>query len=142
MSGEIQGTYTVVTDATGEIVGGGDLTHTFAGTPIDISNKSYGDNVTYLDGELAGKQHVFAGDFTYNNDAQYRAMRDAAFSGTQIELTLTYVGSGGVAGTDESFTGMFVPTGLSDTIPMGAKVSTTISYNSSGIVVRVPPTDA
>ena len=138
-AGEISGTYTVVTDAVGEIVGGGELTNTFNGTPIDTSNKSNGDWVTALDGELSGKQFVWSGDFTYNNDDQYRAMRTAAFSGTQIQLTLTYVGSGAV--TDESFTGMFTPTGLSDAIPHGAKVATSISFNSSGEVTRVEPAD-
>lgn len=139
MAGEINGTYVVITDEVGEIVGGGDLSHTFGGSPIDISNKSYGDNITYLDGELSGKQHVFSGAFTYNSDAQYRAMRDAAFTGTQLTITLTYVGSG--AASDESFTGLFVPTGLSDSIPQGAKLETTISFNSSGVVTRVAATD-
>ena len=139
IAGAINGTYTVVTDAVGEIVGGGELTNTFNGAPIDISNKSCGDWVVLLDGELATKQFVWSGDFTYNNDAQYRAMRDAAFAGTQVQLTLTYVGSG--AATDESFTGLFVPTGLSDALPMGAKVATTISFNSSDTVTRTAPTD-
>jgi len=139
MAGEINGTYTVVTDSTGEIVGGGELTNAFGGTVIDISNKSYFDWVTALDGELSAKQFIWSGPFTYNNDKQYQAMRDAAFSGTQIQLTLTYVGSGTV--TDESFTGMFTPTGLSDSIPHGAKVETSISFNSSGEVTRIKPSD-
>lgn len=140
MSGEINGTAIVVQDAVGEIVGQADFTHTFGGAPIEITNKSYNDTIVYLDGELTGKQHVFSGAITYNDDAQYRAMRDAAFAGTQITLTLTYVGSGAV--TDESFTGQFVPTGLSDAIPMGGKVETTISFNSSGVVTRTPAADA
>jgi len=139
MAGELNGTYTIVTDAHGEVVGGGDLTHTYGGALIDISNKSYQDNITYLDGELSAKQHVFSGAFTYNNDAQFRKVRADAFSGTQGEYTLTYVGSG--AANDESFVGQFVPTGLSDAIPMGAKVETTVSFNSSGAVVITPATD-
>jgi hypothetical protein len=139
MAGELNGTYTVITNGTGEIVGGGDLTHAFAGAPIDISNKSNGDNITYLDGELSGKQHTFSGTFTYNNDAQYRKVRADSLAGTQDSYTLTYVGSGAV--TDESFTGSFVPTGLSDSIPMGAKVETTITFNSSGIVTHTPAAD-
>ena len=55
MAGEINGTAIVLNNTTGAIVGQGDFTHTFGGTPIEIGNKSYGDAVTYLDGELSGK---------------------------------------------------------------------------------------
>lgn len=135
----MNGTAIVLNNTTGEVVGQGDFTHTFGGTPIEIGNKSYGDNVTYLDGELSAKQHIFAGDITYNNDTQFRKVRADAFSGTQDTYTLTYTGSGVV--TDESFSGLFVPTGLSDTIPMGAKVATSISFNSSGVVTIVEAAD-
>ena len=139
MSGELNGTAIVLNNTTGEVVGQGDFTHAFGGTPIEIGNKSYGDNVTYLDNELAVKQHIFSGDITYNNDDQFRKVRADAFSGTQDTYTLTYVGSG--VATDESFSGLFVPTGLSDAIPQGAKVATSISFNSSGVVTIVPAAD-
>ena len=139
MAGEIQGTAIVLNNTTGEIVGQGDFTHTFGGTPIEIGNKSYGDNITYLDGDLSGKQHVFSGAITYNNDTQFRKVRADAFTGTQDTYTFTYTGSGVV--TDESFSGSFVPTGLSDAIPQGAKVETTISFNSSGVVTVVAAAD-
>lgn len=140
MSGELNGTAIVVNNTTGVIVGQGDFSHTFGGTPIEIGNKSNGDNITYLDNELSAKQHIFAGDLTYNDDAQFRKIRSDAFSGTQDTYTLTFTGSG--SATDESFSGLFVPTGLSDTIPMGAKVSTSISFNSSGIVTIVAAADS
>ena len=139
MASEINGTAIVVNNTSGAIVGQGDFTHTFGGTPIEIGNKSNGDNVTYLDGELATKQHVFSGDFTYNDDTEFRKVRADSFSGTQDTYTLTFVGSGAV--TDESFSGSFVPTGLSDAIPHGAKVSTSLSFNSSGVVTIVPAAD-
>jgi hypothetical protein len=139
MAGELTGTAIVVNNTSGAIVGQGDFTHTFGGTPIEIGNKSYGDNVTYLDGELATKQHIFAGTLTYNNDAQYRKVRADAFTGTQDTYTLTYTGSGAV--TDESFSGLFVPTGLSDALPQGVKVETTIAFNSSGPVTIVAAED-
>ena len=44
MSGEINGTNIVIANGTGEIVGQGAFTLTYGGTPIDISNKSNGDN--------------------------------------------------------------------------------------------------
>jgi len=139
MAGEINGTAIVLNNTTGAIVGQGDFTHTFGGTPIEIGNKSYGDAVTYMDGELSGKQHVFSGEFTYNNDTQFRKVRADALSGTQDTYTLTFVGSG--SATNEAFTGSFVPTGLSDSIPQGAKVATTISFNSSGDVTHTAASD-
>ena len=139
MAGELSGTAIVLNNTTGDVVGQGDFTHTFGGTPIEIGNKSYGDNVTYLDGELANKQHIFSGEFTYNNDAQFRKVRADAFSGTQDTYTVTYTGSGVV--TDESFSGLFVPTGLSDTLPRGVKVATTLSFNSSGVVTLIAAAD-
>jgi hypothetical protein len=140
MAGEINGTAIVLNNTTGAIVGQGDFTHTFGGTPIEIGNKSNGDNMVYLDAELSAKQHIFAGEITYNNDTQFRKVRADAFTGTQDTYTLTYTGSGSV--TDESFTGLFVPTGLSDAIPRGAKVATTISFNSSATVTIVAAADA
>ena len=139
MAGEINTTNTVITNSSGVIVGQGALTHTFAGTPIDISNKSNGDNVTYLDQELAGKQHVFAGDFVYNNDTEFRKTRGDTFIGKQDTYTLTYVGSGSV--TDESFEGLFVPNALSDDLGMGIAGKTTLSFSSSGVVTRVEAAD-
>lgn len=139
MAGEINTTNTVVTNSSGVIVGQGALTHTFAGTPIDTSNKSNGDNVTYLDGELAGKQHVFAGDFVYNNDPAFRKTRTDTFIGKQDTYTLTYVGSGEV--TDESFSGLFVPNALSDDLGMGIAGKTTLSFSSSGAVARIEASD-
>ena len=54
MAGEINGTTIILQDGTGAIVGQMEMTMTFSGTPIDISNKSAGDFITLLDGELAG----------------------------------------------------------------------------------------
>lgn len=139
MAGEINTTNTLVQNSSGVIVGQGAFTHTFAGAPIDISNKSYADNVTLLDGELSGKQHVFAGEFIYNNDTEFRNTRDDAFIGTQDTYTLTYVGSGAV--TDESFTGLFVPNALSDTLGHGEAGKTTLSFSSSAAVTRVAAAD-
>jgi hypothetical protein len=136
MAGEVNGTNIIIANGTGDIVGQGSFTHTFGGTPIDISNKSNGDNVTMIDGELATKQHVFAGTIVYNSDTQFRKVRTDSFSGTQDTYTLTYVSD---ATTDESFTGLFTPTGLSDAIPHGEKVETTISFNSSGVITRTAP---
>tara|TARA_R110002153_G_scaffold143330_1_gene294443 strand:+ start:231 stop:653 length:423 start_codon:yes stop_codon:yes gene_type:complete len=139
MAGEINTTNTLVQNSSGVIVGQGAFTHTFGGTPIEISNKSYGDNVTYLDGELSAKQHVFSGEFVYNNDAEFRVTRTSAFSGTQDTYTLTYVGSGAVS--DESFTGLFTPNALSDSLGAGEAAKTTLTFSSSGLVAIIPASD-
>lgn len=134
MAGEINGTPCIVQNGTGAIVGQGSLTHTYGGTLIETTNQSSGDNITYMEGENAGKQHIFAGEFTYNSDAQFRKVRSDVFSGSSDTYTLTFVSD---ATTDESFSGTFFPTGLTDTIAQGAKVTTSISFNSSGVVTRV-----
>lgn len=135
MAGEINGTVVLIqkgsTPAT--IVGQMEATLTWGGAPIDISNKSYGDFVTYLDDNLATKQMVFSGTIVYNNDNTYEAVKADAFSGSQDSYVITYPNG-------ESYTANFVPTGLSDTIPHGDKVSTAISFNSSGTVTRTTPT--
>lgn len=133
MAGEIQGTPVVVSDGTGVIVGQMEMTLTFNGTPIDISNKSALDFVSLLDGELAGKQLQISGTIVYNDDARYRAMRADALTGTQDTYTITYVSP---ATTDESFSASMVPNGLSDALPHGDKVSTTITLLSSGTVTH------
>ncbi len=140
MSKEINGTLFVLNNTSGDVVGQGDFTHAYGGTPIEIGNKSTGDNVVYMDGQGATKQHVFSGDFTYNDDAQFRKVRDDTFNHTLDTYTLTFTGSGAV--TDESFTGSFMPNALTDTIPQGVKVTTAITFSSSGVVTIVPAADA
>ena len=139
MAGEIFGTDVLVQNSLGDIVGQGSITHTFGGTPVEISNKSFGDNITYLDGALSAKQHVFSGDFTYNNGASFRKILADAETGAQDTYTLIYPGSGAV--TEESVTGLFVATGMSRTSPHGEKVTVTMSFNSSGAVTRVGAAD-
>jgi hypothetical protein len=139
MAGEINTTNTLVQNSSGVIVGQGSFTHTFAGALIDISNKSYDDWVTNLDSQLSGKQHVFAGEFVYNNDAEFRKTRSDTFVGTQDTYTLIYVGSG--AATDESFTGLFTPNALSDDLGHGVAGKTSLSFTSSGTVARTAPSD-
>jgi len=139
MAGEINTTNTVVENSSGVIVGQGAFTHTYAGALIPISNKSFQDNVTNLDGALSGKQHVFSGEFIYNNDTEFRNTRSDTFVGTQDTYTLTYVGSG--AATDESFTGLITPNALSDSLGHGEAGKASLSFSSSGTVTIVPASD-
>lgn len=131
MSGEINATNVIVSRTAGDIVGQMEMTMTIGGTPIEISNKSYGDFITYLDSELAQKQIVISGTITYNDDAVYHSTRADALAGVQDDYTITYPNG-------EVFTAKFVPTGMSDALPHGDRVSTTISFNSSGEYTHTP----
>jgi predicted secreted protein len=136
MAGELNGTTAMLMKGTGTgavIVGQMEFTMTYGGTPIDISNKSFGDYVTYLDGELATKQVVLSGSVIYNNDSVYQEVRAETLTGTQDDYALVY-------GNGEKLEAKFVPTGMSDALPHGASVTTTISFNSSGAVTHTPYT--
>lgn len=133
MSGEISGTNVILQNGTGALVGQMEMTMTYNGTPIDISNKSAGDFVTLMDNELAGKQLQISGTLVFNDDTEYRAMRDDAIAGTLDTYTLTYTSS---ATTDEAFSASMMPTGMSDALPHGDKVSTSITFLSSGTITH------
>lgn len=133
MAGEINGTKVLIKKGGTVIVGQMEATVAFNGTPIDISNKSQGDWVTLLDGELAGKQLQISGTVVYNSDSVYRQMRADALTGTQAVYTVEYTSS---SATDEQFSASMVPNGLSDALPMGDKVTTSITLLSSGVVTH------
>ncbi len=133
MAGEVNGTNVILQNATGVIVGQMSMSLSYGGNPIDISNKSAGDFITLLDGELAGKQLTISGTLIYNSDTQYRAMRAAAIAGDQEVYTLTYTSD---ATTDEALSALMVPTGMGDEIPHGDKISTSITLLSSGTITH------
>lgn len=133
MAGEINGTNVIIQNGTGDIVGQMEMTLTYNGTPIGISNKSNGDFVTLLDGQLAGKQLQLSGTLVYNDDAQYRKVRADSLTGTQDTYTVTYTSD---ATTDEAFSASMTPNGLSDALPHGDKVATTITFLSSGDITH------
>lgn len=134
MAGELNGTKALVMKGVTEIVGQMEMSVAFNGTPIDISNKSQGDWVTLLDGELAGKQLQISGTILYSSDTVYRAVRADALTGAQAAYSVVY------GTTGESFAANFVPNGLSDALPMGDKVSTSITLLSSGVVTHTAAT--
>ena len=116
MAGEINGTSCLVQKNGSDIVGQGDFTITFNGQPIDISNKSHGD---------------LSGTITYNTDSVAQAVRNDAVDGTQGAYTFTWTQG---SGTSEAISGTFLPSGLSDSAPMGDRVTTSITFLSSGSV--------
>jgi len=135
MSGEINSTNIVLENGSGVIVGQMEGTLTFNGSPIDISNKSFDDWVTLMDGELSGKQLQFAGSIVYNDDTQYAKVRADSLKGTADTYTLTYTSDNT---TDEAFSALMIPNGLSDALPHSDKVTTSITFLSSGVVTHTP----
>lgn len=135
MAGEINGTNILIQKgaAPADIVGQMEATLTMNGTPIDISNKSYGDFVTYLDGEVSSQQITLTGTITYNSDSVYEAVRADAFTGTQDDYGVTFP-------SGEAYTGKFVPSGISDSLPHGDRVTTAFTLSSSAEVTRTPAT--
>ena len=129
MAGEINGTNILIQKGASptEIFGQMEATLTMNGTPIDISNKSLGDFVTMLDEEISSQQIVITGTMVYNVSANYEAIKAEAFIGKQDDYSITFTGG-------ESYTGKFVPSGISDAIPHGDKVSTSFTLSSSGEV--------
>jgi hypothetical protein len=135
MAGEINGTNAVLVNGTGEIVGQGAGTLTWIPTPIEISNKSNGDSVTLLDGEGAGKQFQYACEFVYNTETQFQKVSNDAFTNTMDTYTLTFPSAGT---TDESYTALMMPTGLSVAVPYGDKLTSSVTFLSSGVVTHTP----
>lgn len=136
LSGAINGTLVLIkkgsTPAT--IVGQGDFTITYGGTPIDVTTKDANGWICTLDGDLATKQVVAAGTLTYNDDAVYEAVKADAFAGTEDDYTIEF------AATGETLTGKFIPNAMTDNAAQSTAVTTGISFSSSGVVTRTPQT--
>ena len=137
MAGEINGTNILIQKGSSptEIFGQMEATIAFNGTPIDISNKSRGDFVAYLDSEAAGKQMVITGTMIYNVSDNYEAIILEAQNCTQDDYTVAFPGG-------ESYTGKFTPSGISVAVPHGDKVSTSFTLSSSDEYTRTPQTSA
>ena len=134
MALELNGTNVVIKDGASTIVGQMEATATWNGTPIDISTKDDNDFIRLMDGELAGKQLQISGTLVYNDNTTYRQMRLDAEQGNISTYTLEYLGSG--ATTDEQWSASMIPTQMSDAIPMGDKITTSITFVSTGTVTR------
>ena len=136
-SGVISGVSVVIQKGSSPatIIGQGEGTITFVQTPVLTTNKSTGNFIEYADGLTTSKGVTFAGSLIYNDDVDLEAVRAGAWDGTQDDYTILY------GATGEKLEGKFVPNGLSDTAPMdGNVVSSSVTFSSSGAVVRTPHT--
>jgi len=99
---------------------------------IDISNPSADKWIYLLDGELTSRQITISGTLVYSNHATYEAVKSDAFNNVHDNYAFKF----GLTG--EEIAGVFLPSGMSDTLPSGDKVTTSISFNSSNEVIRTP----
>jgi len=127
----INGTSIVIQNINGEIVGQMEMTLSFVGAPIDITNKSFDQWVEIFESELGIKQLQISGSIVYNNDEQYRKVRHDAFNGNLDTYIINYVSNSSIV---EIFTASMMPNGLSDAIPHGDKLTTSLTFLSSGPV--------
>jgi hypothetical protein len=135
MAGEQNGTTVIIQKGSpgADIVGQGEFTVTYGGEPITYENKSAGDWVLRLDGELSGKELVISGTLTYNSDTVYRDVKADALAGTQDTYTLTFPDG-------QAATATMMPHGMSDTLPRGGAITTSITFSSNGAVTHTPAT--
>lgn len=135
MSGETNATTIIFQkgSAPTDIVGQGEFSVTFGGEPITFENKSNGDWINRLDGELSGQELVVSGTLTYNDDVSYRDVQTEALSGTHDDYTLIF---------PDGFKAeaKFIPHGMSMALPVGGAVTTSITFSSSGVVAYTAAT--
>ena len=132
MSGELNGVKALLLIGDGlgnygEIIGQVELTDTFNGSPIDISNKSIGDFVTYMNNELSTNGLNISGGLIYNNAFAYRAFRGRQQSRLITDFKLSF--------NAEDTTSLYVTgiiTEISDNLALGDKVITNFNIMSTG----------
>jgi len=131
MAGESNGTTVIVQKSStpADIVGQGEFSVNYGGEPITFDNKSAGDWVLRMDGELSGREVVISGPLTYSSDQSYKDVRADALAGAQDDYTLTFPNG-------EKVEGKFMPHGMSDTLPRGGAIVTTLTFSSNGAVTH------
>ena len=112
-----------------EIVGQMELTHASTSGLIEITSKSTNDFVTYMNRELSTKGANISANIVYNSDAEYRRLREKSDNGDSDSYMLDFTGQ---VADRVNFIG--IPTQVSDSAPMGDKVSTSVTILSLGAV--------
>ena len=109
------------------IVGQIEITNGFTGAPIEVTSKSDSDFLRHMNGELSTKGYSLTGTIIYNNDAEFRRICDAIEDGTIESYMLDYTT---IEDDQLSFSG--IPTARTDSVPMGDKITTSITILSTG----------
>lgn len=134
MANELNGTTCLLKWAVGvnefDIAGQMEVTSSVLGNAIDISTKSDDDFIKLLNGELAAKGASITANIIYSNNAAFESIRDLAVNGTAAAFVMDFTGS-----AFQKITFVGIPTAMSDSLPVGDKVSTSITILSLGPVV-------
>ena len=120
-----------------EIAGQMDGTMTVGGTRIENTNKSNGGGISYVANCIAGKQVVFAGNFTFVDDAAQNTIKQAIEDGVSIECTVFGYGT-------ESWEGLFAVAGRADNAGTNSDSTWAVTFSSdasNGLYVYTPATD-
>jgi hypothetical protein len=113
-----------------QIIGQLETNISFSGSLIQLNNPSVDQWVRYLNNELVGRQLQISGSIIYTNEDAYHAVRGDAQFGIKSQYTMDYP-------SGEEFTASFVPTNLSDSAPIGSKLTSSFSLVSSGAVAHI-----
>jgi len=136
MSGELNGVKALllIGDDVGnysELIGQVELSNNANGSSIDISHKSLGDYITYLNNELSGNGLNLSGSLVYNNNSTFELFRSKRVARLITDFKLSFNG--------EDTTSLYlsgVITELSDNLALGDKVVTNFSIISTGETFR------
>lgn len=136
MSGELNGVKALllISDGAGgysDIIGQVELSDNMTGAPIDVSNKTLGDYVTYLNNELATNGLTLSGSIVYNNDATFRQFRARRIARLISDFKLSF--------NAEDTTSLYISgviTQLSDSLAQGDKLTTSFSIQSTSDAFR------
>lgn len=108
-----------------EIAGQLDGTLAVAGTRVENTNKSNGGAISYVQDCIVGKQVVFSGNFTLISDVAQNTIKAAIEAGQSVDMSVL-----GVDG--ESWSGLFAPSGRSDSTPVNGDSTMAVTFSSDG----------
>ena len=118
-----------------------DLTVTYNGVPIDVTNQGADGMTTFIDGIQDSGGWVVAGNFTYNTDTTFLTAENAATSGTHIPGMVEWIGSGTT--TDKSIQcDTWAVSGLSYTGGATGASTVSMTLSSSGDVTYTAAADS
>ncbi len=127
MGGELIGTKAIVRVDDGfgfaSTIGQIEFTANYAASPIDISSKSDGDYVTYLDEELSQRQTNLSGTIFYNSDSSYRALRQLAINERLFKVIIVNVLNDDIIADFGA-----IITSFSDPLNVGEGIATSVTF--------------
>jgi len=124
---EVNGTKAIVQIDFGDgfftTIGQIEFTNSSSSAPIDISNKSYDDYITLMDGELSSRQYSLTGNIFYNSDTSYRKIRELALLGSEFRTKILELSD-----DPEDFIYWTVISSMSDQLNTGEGIATSVTF--------------